>query len=314
MRAKLKQAKNKNEIVLALIFILIFLVFSLISKHFFTLTNVMGLFSQMVELGLLTLAMAASMLSGGMDLSISAICSLCTVMLGIFIGRAGMPNAVAVLLTLVIALLCGAFNGFLVGYLKVNSMLATLGTQSLFAGIGRVVSNGVTVSIPNTTFALFGRTKLFGFFPLQILLLLLAIVAAVLVFNYLIVGRRIYLIGSSLEVARFSGINLRKNLFITYMFSAVMAFVASLVFASKISSGRADVADGLLLKTVSASVFGGVSTLGGIGTIGGAMLGVAVITIISNGLDMINASSYLQQVVIGALLLIVLAFRHAKKK
>lgn len=314
MRAKLKQAKNKNEIVLALIFILIFLVFSLISKHFFTLTNVMGLFSQMVELGLLTLAMAASMLSGGMDLSISAICSLCTVMLGIFIGRAGMPNAVAVLLTLVIALLCGAFNGFLVGYLKVNSMLATLGTQSLFAGIGLVVSNGVTVSIPNTTFALFGRTKLFGFFPLQILLLLLAIVAAVLVFNYLIVGRRIYLIGSSLEVARFSGINLRKNLFITYMFSAVMAFVASLVFASKISSGRADVADGLLLKTVSASVFGGVSTLGGIGTIGGAMLGVAVITIISNGLDMINASSYLQQVVIGGLLLIVLAFRHAKKK
>ena len=314
MRAKLKQAKNKNEIVLALIFILIFLVFSLISKHFFTLTNVMGLFSQMVELGLLTLAMAASMLSGGMDLSISATCSLCTVMLGIFIGRAGMPNAVAVLLTLVIALLCGAFNGFLVGYLKVNSMLATLGTQSLFAGIGLVVSNGVTVSIPNTTFALFGRTKLFGFFPLQILLLLLAIVAAVLVFNYLIVGRRIYLIGSSLEVARFSGINLRKNLFITYMFSAVMAFVASLVFASKISSGRADVADGLLLKTVSASVFGGVSTLGGIGTIGGAMLGAAVITIISNGLDMINASSYLQQVVIGALLLIVLAFRHAKKK
>lgn len=314
MRTKLKQAKNKNEIVLALIFVLIFLVFSLISKHFFTLTNVMGLFSQMVELGLLTLAMAASMLSGGMDLSISAICSLCTVMLGVFIGRVGMPDAVAVLLTLAVALLCGAFNGFLVGYLKVNSMLATLGTQSLFAGIGLVISNGVTVSIPNTTFALFGRTKLFGFFPLQILMLFLAIVASVLVFNYLIVGRRIYLIGSSVEVARFSGINLRKNLFITYMFSAAMAFVASLVFASKISSGRADVADGLLLKTVSASVFGGVSTLGGIGTIGGAMLGVAVITIISNGLDMINASSYLQQVVIGALLLIVLAFRHARKK
>ena len=314
MRTKLKQAKNKNEIVLALIFVLIFLVFSLISKHFFTLTNVMGLFSQMVELGLLTLAMAASMLSGGMDLSISAICSLCTVMLGVFIGRVGMPDAVAVLLTLAVALLCGAFNGFLVGYLKVNSMLATLGTQSLFAGIGLVISNGVTVSIPNTTFALFGRTKLFGFFPLQILMLFLAIVASVLVFNYLIVGRRIYLIGSSVEVARFSGINLRKNLFITYMFSAAMAFVASLVFASKISSGRADVADGLLLKTVSASVFGGVSTLGGIGTIGGAMLGVAVITIISNGLDMINASSYLQQVVIGALLFIVLAFRHARKK
>ena len=142
----------------------------------------------------------------------------------------------------------------------------------------------------------------------------MAIGLAVLVFSYLIAGRRIYLIGASPEVARFAGINLRKNLFLTYMFCAAMAFLASLVFASKISAGRADVADSLLLKTVSASVFGGVSTLGGIGTLGGAMLGVAVITLISNGLDMINASSYLQQVVIGAMLLIVLAYRHARKK
>ena len=228
---KLKKSPHKNELVLALVFLLMFVVFSIISDHFLTLTNTMSLLSQMVELGLLTLAMSASMISGGMDLSISATCSLSTVFLGIFIGKAGLSS------------------------------------------------------------------------PL-----------AVLVFSYLIAGRRIYLIGASPEVARFAGINLRKNLFLTYMFCAAMAFLASLVFASKISAGRADVADSLLLKTVSASVFGGVSTLGGIGTLGGAMLGVAVITLISNGLDMINASSYLQQVVIGAMLLIVLAYRHARKK
>ena len=120
--------------------------------------------------------------------------------------------------------------------------------------------------------------------------------------------------GANNEVARFAGINLKKTMFMTYVFTALMAFLASLVFTSKISAGRADVADPLMLKTVCASVFGGVSSLGGIGSMAGAMLGVAVISIITNGLNMMNASSYLQQVVIGGLLLIVLAFRHAKKK
>lgn len=309
-----RKSRYTNEIVLALVFAAMFALFSMISDNFLSLTNTMSLLSQMVELGLLTLAMSASMLSGGMDLSVSAICSLNTVFLGIFLGKLGLPSAAAVLLTFVIAVLCGACNGFLVGYLKVPSMLATLGTKLLYTGVGLVVSNGVTVSIPNTTFALFGRTKLGGFFPVQIIIYGAAIVLSMLLFSKRITGRRIYLIGASPEVARFAGINLRRNLFVTYLFCAGMAFLASLVFASKISAGRADVADSLLLKAVSASVFGGVSTLGGIGTIGGAILGVAVITIISNGLDMINASSYLQQVVIGAMLLIVLAYRHARKK
>ena len=314
MIEKLKNSKSKNEIVLALVFVALYIVFAFLGNNFLSLTSNMNLLSQMVELGLLTIGMAASMLSGGMDMSIAAICSLNTVCLSIFIGNMGMSGPVAALLTLVIALACGAFNGFMVGYLKINSMLATLGAQSLFAGIGLVISNGVTISIPTTTFALFGRTKLFGFFPFQILVWVAAVALAVLVFSYLILGRRIYLIGANNEVARFAGINLKKNLFMTYVFTALMAFLASLVFTSKISAGRADVADPLMLKTVCASVFGGVSSLGGIGSMAGAMLGVAVITIITNGLNMMNASSYLQQVLIGALLLVVLAFRHAKKK
>lgn len=196
----------------------------------------MSLLSQMVELGLLTIGMTASMLSGGMDLSVSAICSLSTVLLAVMIGNHGMDSMPAILLTFLLAMVCGAFKGFLVGYLKVTPMLATLGTQSLFAGLGLVISSGVTVSLPNTMFALFGRTKLGGVFPFQILLWMAAIVAAVILFSYLVTGRRIYLIGSNLEVARFSGINLRRNLFVTYLFSALMAFVAALVYASKISA------------------------------------------------------------------------------
>ncbi|NLF26742.1 MAG: ABC transporter permease [Clostridiales bacterium] len=307
-------ARHKNELVLACIFLALFVVFSLSSANFFSVTNVMNLFSQMSTLGLLTLGMAASMISGGMDLSVGALCSLSTVLCATFIGVKGMDIALSVLLVFALALLCGLFNGILIGYCKIDAMLVTLGTQSLFTGIGLVISKGITVSIPTDRFGLFGRYRLFGVIPFQILLLFFAIAVSILLFNFRIAGRRIYLIGSNREVARFAGINIPRNIVFTYVFSAAMAFLAALVMASRVSSGRADVAAAQVLKSVSAAVFGGVSTLGGIGTLGGAMLGVAVITLISNGMDMMNLSTYLQQISTGAILLVVLAFRHMRRK
>jgi ribose/xylose/arabinose/galactoside ABC-type transport system permease subunit len=249
-----------------------------------------------------------------MDLSVGALCSLSTVLCATFIGTHGMNAALAVILVFGVALVCGLFNGILIGYFKIDAMLVTLGTQSLFTGIGLVISKGITVSIPTDQFGLFGRYKLFGILPFQILLLFFAIAVSILLFNFRIAGRRIYLIGSNREVARFAGINIPRNIVFTYVFSASMAFLAALVMASRVSSGRADVAAAQVLKSVSAAVFGGVSTLGGIGTLGGAMLGVAVITLISNGMDMMNLSTYLQQISTGAILLVVLAFRHMRRK
>ena len=306
--------KHKNESVLAAIFIVLFIVFSFASKNFFKLSNIMNLFAQMATLSLLTLGMAASMVSGGMDLSIGAVCSMCTVLCATFIGTMNMNIPLALLITLAIAVVCGLFNGFLIGYCKINSMLVTLGTQSLFTGIGLVISKGQTVPIPTDRFALFGRTKLFGFLPVDILVIIVGFVLAILIFSYLIPGRRIYLIGANTEVARFAGINIPLNIMLTYVVCAVYAFLGAIVLASRVASGRADVASALVLKSVSAAVFGGVSTLGGIGTMAGAMLGVLVIQIITNGMDMMNFSTYIQQISIGAVLLIVLAFRHRKSR
>ena len=305
--------KYKNESVLGAIFVVLFIVFSFASKSFFKLSNIMNLFAQMTTLAMLTLGMAASMISGGMDLSIGACCSMCTVLCATFIGTMGMNTVLALIITLVIAVACGAFNGFLIGYCKINSMLVTLGTQSLFTGIGLVISKGVTVPIPLDRFALFGRTRIFGVLPVDIIVMLFGFVLAVLMFSYLIPGRRIYLIGANSEVARFAGINIPLNIMVTYIVCAVYAFLGAIVLTSRVASGRADVAAALVLKSVSAAVFGGVSTLGGIGTMAGAMLGVSVIQIITNGMDMMNFSTYIQQISIGVVLLVVLAFRHRKK-
>lgn len=306
--------RYKNELVFTVVFLALFVGFSFTSKRFFSVSNVMNLFSQVATLELLTLGMTASMLSGGMDLSIGACCSLCTVLCGTFVGTMGMSVGTALLFTLAIAVVCGAFNGIMVGYFKINSMLVTLGTQSLYTGIGLVISKGVTVAIPTDRFGLFGRYMIGGVVPFQIVMMIAAILVAILIYNYLIPGRRIYLIGANPEVARFVGINIAKNITFTYAFCGVCAFLGALVLASRASSGRADVAAPLVLKAVSSAVLGGVSTLGGIGTMIGATLGVAVITIISNGMDMMNLSTYIQQIFTGVLLLIVLAFRHFRRK
>ena len=314
MNAKGASLRKKNEFVLGLLFIVLFVVFSFLSEHFFQLGNVMNLFAQMVELGLLTIGMTASLLSGGMDLSVGALCSLSTVLCATFIGKMGMPVGLTLLAVFGIIVICGALNGFLVGYLKITPMLVTLGTLSLFTGIGLVVSEGVTVPIPTDQFAEFGRMRIGGVIPFQVVMYIVVILISIVIFNYMKFGRRVYLIGSNPNVARFAGINLPRNLVATYVFSAFTAFVAALVMASRVSSGRADIASALVLKSVSAAMLGGVSVLGGVGTIGGAILGVAVITVISNGMDMMNMSRYIQQITIGCMLLIVLAFRYARRK
>jgi len=311
---KLKKVINNNEMVLALFALLLFIGFSFSSPYFFRLGNLMQLTAQLVELGLMTLAMSASIISGGMDLSIGSMASLFTVLLATFMGTMGMSMWAAIFITFVASLLCGVLNGFLCGRLKVNPMLATLGTQALFSGLGLVISKGVTIQCINEKFYFFGQGRIGGQLPFQTVILIVTAVISVILISKTRWGRRIYLIGSNGEAAKFAGISYERNIILVYVFSAIMAFICSIVITSRISGGRADVADPLVLQSVSAAVFGGIAITGGSGNILGAMIGVIVFTLVSNGMNMMGASQFLQQVIIGSILLLVLMFRQLIKR
>lgn len=308
----MKKLSKSSELLLPLLFLALFVFFSIATEHFFQLSNIMLLFAQMVELGLLTMAMSVSIISGGMDLSIGTLASLCTVLFAIFMGVMGIPMVPAVLMVLAIAIVGGMINGFMVGHLKVTAMLATLGTSSMFTGIGMLITSGATVVNPNPSFSFIGQYKIGGIIPFQLIIFGIAIFMAYVLFGYTRWGRRIYMIGSNPEVARFAGINIKKDLLRVYLFSAVMACMAGMVLASRVSSGRADIADSMVLRTVAASVLGGISINGGSGRLTGAMMGVAIFAIISNGLSMMRVSSFLLQVIIGGILLLVLVLRQVR--
>jgi len=311
---KVNKMANNNEVILTLFAIFLFTCFSFSSPYFFRIGNLMQLTAQLVELGLMTLAMSASIISGGMDLSIGAMASLFTVLLATFMGKMGMPMWIAILITFIISLVCGILNGLLCGRLKVNPMLATLGTQALFTGLGLVISKGVTIQCINEKFFFFGQGRIGGLLPFQTVILIITAIISVILITKTKWGRRIYLIGSNNEAAKFAGINFELNIILVYVFSAIMSFICAIVITSRISGGRADVADPLVLQSVSAAVFGGISITGGSGNILGAMIGVVVFTLVSNGMNMMGASQFLQQVIIGSILLIVLMFRQLIKR
>lgn len=306
MKALVSKNQN-NEITLLFILIVLVIVFSTFSEGFFKIGNMLEISAQMVELSLLTLGMSVCIISGGFDLSIGAMVGLSSVCLAILISS-GMNMGLTIALVFGLLLFCGLINGILVGYLRINSMLVTLGTSSVFIGIAIVISQGRAISGLTQEFAVFGQHYL-GVIPVQTIILIVVAAFSLLILSYSTWGRRIYLIGSNYEAARFAGINCGFNIMLVYVYSAAMAFLASLILTSRLATGRADFGETYILQSVAAAVFGGIGINGGSGNLFGAILGVAVFAIISNGFNMLDFSQYAQQIVIGLILIVFLAYR-----
>ena len=233
-----------------------------------------------------------------------------TVILALLL-RSGVPLVLTLLISAVIMLAFGAFNGLLVGYLKVPGMLGTLGTSSLFYGIGLVLTEGQAIGANSDVYKFFGKSDL-GTLPFGIILLAVVFVLSVILFNHTRMGRNWYLVGTSAEVARFTGIDPRREVLLAHMYSALMCFLGAVILGSRMASGRADIADGYGLQAITAAVFGGISIKGGSGTLGGALLGVMIFTLLKSGFNMIDISQFYVQVATGVLLIIVLILRNLK--
>jgi ribose/xylose/arabinose/galactoside ABC-type transport system permease subunit len=309
----LKRLLRNNEVALLGILILIIIFFSIFSEYFFTADNLFQISAQMVELGLVTLGMSIAIISGGMDLSIGPMASLTTVLMALLITVNNVSFWPALLITTLVLIASGLVNGFLCGVLGITPMLATLGSSGLFSGIALALSSGNTIKVvdPNLTFA---QVRLFGIIPYQFFVLLAAILAIVILMRYTMLGRRVYMIGTDPTAAKFSGIRSKQTIFITYIISAIMALLCGLVMVSRFSSARADVGDALVLRSIAAAVLGGVSIKGGLGEPIGAIIGVTIFSVLANGMNMLEASPFLQQIIVGALLLLVLAFKTLKNR
>ncbi|CAH0121273.1 MULTISPECIES: ABC transporter permease [unclassified Paenibacillus] len=310
LKSKETLMKNQKFILLCVI-VLVSAAVGSINSNFFSLTNIFAIFQQVSVLGILTMAMALLLISGGIDLSIGSIMALSGVVIS-KIMMSGGSVGVAVAAGLAVGLACGLINGLIVSKSKVMPLIITLGMGSVYFGIALIVSEGKFMNFGGQ-FEFIGRTKFFGIFPFTLVFLFVTVVLAFILLNYTKFGRRIVSIGGNEENAYLSGIPVDRYKIVTYGISGGIAGLASIVLVSRLDSIVATAGQGYELSALTAAIIGGVTFEGGRGTIGGAFLGVVMIGLISNAMTILSVNSYLQTAITGGIIVVAVILSNLSK-
>ncbi|MDR2080097.1 MAG: ABC transporter permease [Treponema sp.] len=316
MKQDIRQKLKTNEGILFVIFIVTFTLMSVLSPgRFLSRGNLQSMAYQLPEFGILALSMMLVIVSGGINLSLTFTATLAMIIGGMAmaaITAGGGPPVTALCagigLMLLTALVCGALNGFVVVYLGVTPMIATLGSSTLFEGISLNITRGGAISGFPANFLEIGNGNVLGI-PVPMIIFVFVILGVHLFLERSGFGSAIYMTGSNPKVARYSGINVRRVLFWVYAAAGLLAAVAGILMASRYNSAKESYGSSYLLQSVAASVLGGTNINGGEGKIVGTIIAVMIVQVISSGLNIFGFNRYLTNIVMGGILLLVLTIK-----
>ncbi len=299
---------SKYGIYFALI--LLVSVLAVISPPFFTAANLIDILRQISVIGILAVGQTVVIITAGIDLSVGSILALSAVMAASFAHPGQYPLIVPLIVGLGAGLVCGALNGFLIAKSKLAPFIVTLGMMTAARGMALVYTSGRPVFNLSNAYDTIGTGYLAGI-PLPVVIFVMVILGGIFLLHYTRFGRYVYAVGGNELAAKVSGINTEKILIYVYILQGVLAGVAGVVLSSRVMSASPALGEGYELDAIAAAVIGGTSLMGGVGTITGTVVGALIIGVMNNGLDMLNVSSYWQQIVKGAI--IVLAVLLDKK-
>ncbi|MBL8145327.1 MAG: ABC transporter permease [Anaerolineae bacterium] len=291
-----------QEGILFIILLLSIVVLSVISEPFRTVDNFLNQGRQLAEVGLVALPMTYIIITGGIDLSVGSIFGLTAIVLGYSWKNLGLPLEAAIVLALTIAVLAGLFNGLLIVRMGVPPLIMTLATLALYRGLAQGISEGRSVTGYPDWFLHLGQGSVAGV-PTQVWLLVISAIIAGVILSRTTFGRSIYAIGNNETGARFSGIAVGRVKLLIYSASGLMAGLAGWIFVSRTTTTRSDMGSGLELDVIAAVVLGGTSIFGGSGSIVGTVIGVVLIQVLKNGLQLAGITVDGTIVVIGFVLL-----------
>jgi ribose/xylose/arabinose/galactoside ABC-type transport system permease subunit len=282
---------GQNGALVALI--LLWAVMSLLSPVFFTAQNMLNVGIQAAVVAILAFGQTFVIVSAGIDLSVGSVAALAAVVTGYGATMMGLNPVVAILFGMITGILAGLASGVLVSYGRLPAFIATMAMLSIARGLALVLSQGVPLAQPSAVG---------GWLPMPVVIMVVLGVLASFILGRTYTGRAMYAIGGNEEAARLSGINVRRQKLIIYALSGLFAAVAGLVLAGRLVSAQPQAASGYELDSIAAVVIGGASLAGGTGRAFGTFVGALVLAVIRNGLNLLNVSSFWQQVVIGAVI------------
>ena len=288
--------------------------FTLANERFLSPDNVMGVVRSSAILGIMALGVTFVVISGNLDLSVGSMMSFSTIVVLDLHDKIGPALAIPAMFAMTLCL--GAFIGFLVGYLKLNSLIVTLGMLSAIHGLTLTYSGGQNMDIVDkegTWFGVFGQGSALGIpVPILIFLLLAALLGIILAKTPF--GRKVYAVGGNGTAATFSGIKRARVVFLCYVMSSACVAVAGLIQASRSMGSQNTVGQGLELDVLAAVILGGASLLGGSGTIFKTVIGVLILGFIQNGLLLVGLQFYVQFVVTWVIIILAVWLDIAAKR
>ena len=300
--AKIKSSSgylSKYGIFIA--FIAICIMLSIATPYFFTAQNIIIVLRQVSINGILAIGVTFVIIAGGIDLSLGSVLALTGVVAASFAHPGTYALVVPVMLGILTGVIIGAINGLTITLGKVAPFIVTLGMMTIARGLALVWSDGRPVTNLSPAFNYIGGGDLLHI-PVPILLFVLVIIVSAVILNYTRIGRYIYAVGGNENAARASGIRVSGVKLFAYIMCSGLAGLAGIILASRITTGQPNAGIAYELDAIAAVVIGGTSLLGGRGSIAGTVIGVLIIGVINNGLDLLNVTSYYQQIIKGVII------------
>ena len=273
------------------------------SPVYLTSENQVNLFQLFVERIIVALAMALVIINGEIDLSVASVMGLACCVLAVLHDQ-GVPLVAAIFVALLVGIIVGLFNGFWIAYMDLPSLAVTLAGLIGYRGMARILIEDRSIGSFPEWFNNLGQKPFLGVMPLASLIFLALFVVAIVVLQYSAFGRYVYVIGNNREVARYSGVRVRRVKMLLFVVSSTAATVAGLLLAARLGAVRGSTADGFELDIITMVLLGGVSVFGGSGTIIGVGLSILLILNLRNGMSLSNITGNTQTGVIGALLIL----------
>lgn len=304
------------------ILLLLVLAFFIATPNFLTVRNLLNILRQYSVPAILAVGQTVVIVSAGIDLSVAATAALSGSLMGVAFAHWGWPEPLALLLGLSAGFGVGAINGFVITRWRVPDFIATLGTLAAVRGVALLVTDGLPV--PDYSRAVEGRTipgsvgtlgsdSALGV-PLIVVVAVVCAVAGWFVLMRTKLGRSAYAIGGNREAARVSGIRVDRAKRRIYVISGLMASVAGMMLAGRLASANGLMADGMELQSIAAVVIGGTNLFGGEGGVGGTMIGILIIGVLANGLNILGVADFWQRVVNGLIIVIVVALDQWRRR
>lgn len=291
--------------LIGLILLCIFLTFA--TDSFFSMRNFLNVLDQITVLGIMAVGMTFVILIAGIDLSVGSVLALAMMVLGYLNVSAGLPMWVAIPGALLAASLAGFTSGLWITRFNVPPFIATLAMMSIARGLANMITNGQQIIGFPSWFNMSAIIRYGGFLTMTVAVMLIVFVIAWIFQRYRAEGRSLYAIGGNPEVARLAGINVKRTTTLVYTASAFLSGLAGIMLAARLDSVQPSSGVAYELDAIAAVVIGGTSLSGGSGGIGGTIVGVLIIGVLRNGLNLLGVSPFLQAVIIGFVIVFAVA-------